>query len=473
MMAFRPSDGRVSLHKYFFAGLLVLFSYAFCVNAWVVDDAYISFRTVDNFVNGYGLRWNIAERVQTYTHPLWMFVVTPFYLITSEAFYTVIAVSYVLCIATIMIVAISLANRSKEYPWKPSLLILLLISSKAFIDYTSSGLENPLSYFLAAIFYVKFMFRSGRDEGFTRKDVFWLYFLASLAYTNRPDTILLYIPPLIYVTHQTIRKEAWGLVPLIVIATLPSALWVMFSLIYYGFPFPNTAYAKLLNTGIPFSWKVLRGLRYLANSMYWDAPSYIMALLAVMLSIAARSRRSLVLMCGVAIYVIYVITSGASATHLSGRFLALPLFVSFLILLNHVDDTKLAVGIAGGLIVFIVLSPISPIKMGTVLYRPGQQDRNCIDGNWFAHNEGAALINWVPGSKLPDHAWYYCGLVVRKRPQRIHIGGPLGEAPIGYFGFAAGPEKAHYRQAGSCRPSTGEITCLQTLGKGCMEIRSF
>ena len=39
---------------------------------WVTEDAYITLRPVDNWVNGFGLRWNPAERVQGYTHPLWM-----------------------------------------------------------------------------------------------------------------------------------------------------------------------------------------------------------------------------------------------------------------------------------------------------------------------------------------------------------------------------------------------------------------
>ena len=50
--------------------------------AWMCDDAFITLRTVDNFVNGYGLTWNVDERVQAYTHPLWMFVISLFYLFT-------------------------------------------------------------------------------------------------------------------------------------------------------------------------------------------------------------------------------------------------------------------------------------------------------------------------------------------------------------------------------------------------------
>jgi hypothetical protein len=52
---------------------LAVFAIVVVRTSWLSDDAYITLRTVDNFVSGYGLRWNVAERVQTYTHPLWMF----------------------------------------------------------------------------------------------------------------------------------------------------------------------------------------------------------------------------------------------------------------------------------------------------------------------------------------------------------------------------------------------------------------
>src|SRR5690348_16048670 len=61
-------------------GLSALAVAAFLVleikDAWLSDDAYITFRTVYNFTHGYGLVWNVGERVQSYTHPLWMFLLT-------------------------------------------------------------------------------------------------------------------------------------------------------------------------------------------------------------------------------------------------------------------------------------------------------------------------------------------------------------------------------------------------------------
>jgi len=52
------------------------------------DDAYITFRTVDNFVNDNRLTWNLAERLQAYTHPLWMFFLAAGYTLTREIFDT-------------------------------------------------------------------------------------------------------------------------------------------------------------------------------------------------------------------------------------------------------------------------------------------------------------------------------------------------------------------------------------------------
>ena len=39
-------------------------------NAWLCDDAFITYRSVDNLINGYGPTWNITELVHTYTHSL-------------------------------------------------------------------------------------------------------------------------------------------------------------------------------------------------------------------------------------------------------------------------------------------------------------------------------------------------------------------------------------------------------------------
>ena len=61
--------------------------------AWLSDDALITLRTVLNFTHGYGLTFNVAERVQTYTHPLWMLMLTGTYLVAGNVYYAAIGLS--------------------------------------------------------------------------------------------------------------------------------------------------------------------------------------------------------------------------------------------------------------------------------------------------------------------------------------------------------------------------------------------
>ena len=58
--------------------------------AWMSDDAHITLRTIRNFLAGVGLRWNLVERVQSYTHPLWLFVLSPLHWLTGEYYLTVL-----------------------------------------------------------------------------------------------------------------------------------------------------------------------------------------------------------------------------------------------------------------------------------------------------------------------------------------------------------------------------------------------
>jgi arabinofuranosyltransferase len=133
--------------RLFLAAFLIAYAAVLIRTAWMCDDAFITLRTVDNFVRGYGLVWNPGERVQAYTHPLWLFVLSAPYAITREPFYTTLALSMLLAIAT----ALLLLWQSRGSVVRLALVGLLLIGSKAFVDYSTSGLENPLSYLLLTV----------------------------------------------------------------------------------------------------------------------------------------------------------------------------------------------------------------------------------------------------------------------------------------------------------------------------------
>ena len=168
-------------NPYGFAAFLTFVGYLVVVlrAAWVSDDAYITLRTVDNFVNGNGLTWNIGERVQTYTHPLWMFLLSIPYLFTREAFYTTIATS-VSASALAVLIAAGGIKKSAALPFFFGLCFL----SRAFVDYSTSGLEQPLTYLLLSLF-----LRLIHTEPRTRRHDFLAMAVACAAALNRADRI--------------------------------------------------------------------------------------------------------------------------------------------------------------------------------------------------------------------------------------------------------------------------------------------
>ena len=89
------------LKRNFFIFVIIVFSIFYLFSAWVADDAYITFRTIENFHQGYGLRWNIIERVQTYTHPLWMFNLLLGKYIIDDLYSLVLILGYVYSLATL------------------------------------------------------------------------------------------------------------------------------------------------------------------------------------------------------------------------------------------------------------------------------------------------------------------------------------------------------------------------------------
>jgi len=116
------------LEKYAFVFIIlsfILLLYTLIKTAWVCDDAYITFRTIDNFVNGYGLRYNVVERVQAFTHPLWLFIVTIPYFIFRDAFYTPMIISILIT----LFIVIFFYKRFSISKFNSFLFILFLLSS--------------------------------------------------------------------------------------------------------------------------------------------------------------------------------------------------------------------------------------------------------------------------------------------------------------------------------------------------------
>ncbi|PJZ67931.1 hypothetical protein CH371_05040 [Leptospira wolffii] len=259
-------------------GIFLIISH---LNAWLSDDAFISFRVVDNFVNGYGLRWNVEERVQVYTNPLLvLFLILPYSLWQNIVFISLVS-SFLLGIGTIFLIRKISANAFTFL-----LAIGFLFSSKAFVDYIYSGLENGLNYFLQTLFFYVY-WKKREDKNDSR--LFLLILIASMGFVSRMDFLLIFILPLLFSLYESIKSGKWSLAwtGKILLAGSPALLWLLFAAFYYGSFLPNTYYAKT-NIADSIGTTMAQGLSYYHFQFVWDPISFASIPLLMLLRLSFR-----------------------------------------------------------------------------------------------------------------------------------------------------------------------------------------
>ena len=117
-------------------------------NAWIADDAFIAFRAVKNWVDGYGLVSNPGERVQAFTSPLNTLLIAA----GRSVFPNVYSVALLLGLLSTAALAVLTVRASRSVA-----PVVLFASSGAFIDFSTSGLENALAHLLLAVFVLSFL----------------------------------------------------------------------------------------------------------------------------------------------------------------------------------------------------------------------------------------------------------------------------------------------------------------------------
>jgi arabinofuranosyltransferase len=339
--------------------------------AWIGDDAAITLRSVLNVLHGYGATYNIDERVQTFTHPLWFLLLTGAAAVTRNVFVAAFALSMVTSLAVIALLLKRVAADAAVGLLAASTLLL----SKAYADFAASGLENPLSHLLVIAAVLCGAKAIAEDDART-----WTLFFAtcSLTYLSRPDYALL-VAPLALVVIVAHRATLRPMTRALLIGALPAVAWTVFSLYYYGFPFPNTAYAKLA-TGIPLGERVIQGGVYLRDSLTRDP----LTLTAIAAGIALALRASAVeraIAVGIAIYIAYVVSIGGD--FMTGRFLTTPLVAAMCI----VARSKLSRPVLAGMTAALILLAL-PVLTSTMLSGPGFENTKIDEETGIADERG-------------------------------------------------------------------------------------
>jgi arabinofuranosyltransferase len=403
---------------------LSVFLIAIVRTAWVCDDAYITMRTVDNFVNGYGLTWNPSERVQVYTHPLWMLLLSGVYYFSRHAYLTLIILSLLCSAAAVIWVAFGIFREDLQ----ASLSLALLCVSMAFIEYATSGLENPLTYLLLAIFLSVYL---RQDRLSNMKEIFIVALLTALSAMSRLDLALFFIPVLLERLFTLEKKNYRQPFAALLAGFSPLIAWELFSLVYYGALVPNTAYAKL-NTGVPQQMLLAQGGRYFLDVLRWDAITLLVAAAGAVFALWKGSRRARALGVGIFLYLGFVAWVGGD--FMRGRFFAAPFLVGAVLLVYQL--ARYSVSLRKSILVIVAL-----IGIGWAVIRPAfMYNEPLIAKSGIANERGfyvsaTGLFNVDLNGVVPNHDWIHRGIQLQREGTRVSV-----QDTIGFHGYFAGPQ---------------------------------
>jgi arabinofuranosyltransferase len=255
------------------------------------DDAFISFRYAHNLAQGHGPVFNPGQPVEGYTTPLWVFTLGGLGALGLPISETATA----LCFAAALLTAALL-------PWFSTSLglrlygldALLLALNTSYAIWGGSAMEMvPFGLLLVV---ASWAFLSEKPPVLTG-------LLFALLTILRPEGLLFGGLALLFCIADIVRGKgrAWQRLLLLGAAfAVPVAIHLGWRMAYYGYPLPNTYYAKV-GFGLD-QW--LRGLGYLAEA----ATQYLLALtIPILLGILQPfGRKWAYLVSAVGLYLFYL-----------------------------------------------------------------------------------------------------------------------------------------------------------------------
>lgn len=173
---------------------------------WLTDDCFITFRYIANLWNGNGLVFNAGEYVEGFTHPLWLFMLAPFYpnLEIASQILGLIFFGGLIFLLT-------------KSGWLAALLVVLNMEMRIW---ATGGLETMMFTFLVFL-----------SVWATLNKKTWVGWVLLAMVSTRPDGIL--IAGIILIFNWRYYKPLLLLIPLLALRYF-----------YYGDLLPNPYYVK-------------------------------------------------------------------------------------------------------------------------------------------------------------------------------------------------------------------------------------
>ena len=320
----------------------------FCIivmGAWTSDDAYHAYCMVKNVVEGNGFTPTPGIRVNVSTCPLHTLLIIPLYALSKNMYISGLTVNFLCSFLAVYFLIFKICKSKKTIITATA----VIISSKSFISYTTSGLENSLLFLLGILFVYIFLNR----QIFQKKDLFFLALLEGLIAFTRMDAALIFslssAAAFLFMRADTCVEERksynWvGLIksiPVAIAGLMPFIAWEIFSFFYYGSFFPNTMLAKL-NTGYEKSEYFIRGYWYYIESLAFDVLIVVVPAVFVVIAFGKliynkkKMNNYVWIASGVLVYMFYIIYIGGD--FMKGRHFTVIFWISLVCIVYMLES---------------------------------------------------------------------------------------------------------------------------------------
>jgi hypothetical protein len=339
-------------------GLLLLLVHVFLIKAYTVDDAFISFRVLKQFVAGNGLVYNIGEHVEAYSNFAWVMLLTP----GTALGFDPVQLSQLLglvCMGIALICTWGITYQLSPHTFAAGLAPILMASLTGVAFWSVAGLETPeVTAVIAALTWSLLRETKGGPAWLTG-------LLLGLLALSRPEMLLIVGLTWAWELLRNLqqgkpllsRNLLWH-VGLFAIIYLPYTAWRVF---YYGNLLPTTVRAK--STGLQLH-TLIRGAYYVLNFLSQPGIMVLvgLAILGASLLLGVSDLRWSLLYL-VAIVLVYMLTTALAGgdwmpvsrvfVHLLPLLVALASCGIILVgqwLLSIIKSKRLLTGLASGLL---------------------------------------------------------------------------------------------------------------------------
>ena len=242
---------------------------AFFYFNFTAEDAYITYRYAENWVNIGSLVYNEGEPINAMTSPLHAVVSAALFFVTGQTVLSNKILSFIL----LLLSALVIWYRYREHLHLQVLALILLLPPCVLL-WTFGGLETPILLFLATLTVILAL----RPPPFRLSLLSVIFLLAGLAFLTRYDSVLFFLPVTLYVVSKS-QSIKHVVIALAGAAVLPLA-WLYVSLYYYGDLLPTSFYVKTPSGNL--GGLIFNG-RYIASNLLYIGIIPVVALIFVLL----------------------------------------------------------------------------------------------------------------------------------------------------------------------------------------------